>query len=109
MQSQLNLRSSRVSWAERYHYAIAVGLTVAGFAAVGAIRLVGEKGSLATVLAAFGAFALYFPRGFVRSEPIFPASEINRQNRWKYLILAAVLWGTLALVWWYRVRPIPLR
>jgi hypothetical protein len=32
-------------------------------------------------------------------------SEINRRNRWKYLILAAVLWGALFLIWWYRIRP----
>jgi len=78
-----------------------------GFVAVGTIEYVGVKGSFATLLGTFAAFALLFGRGFVRNRgPIFPPSKINRQNRWKYLILAAALWATLFLIWWYRVKPL---
>lgn len=108
MLPQLDLRHPRrPSWAERYRLAIGLGSTIVGFAAVGAIRLFGAKGSFATLLGAFAAFTSLFGRAFFwRPGPIFPPSEINRQNRWKYLILAAFLWGALFLIWWYRVRPI---
>jgi hypothetical protein len=82
-----------------------LGLTLVGFAAVASIQLTGAKGSLGTLLGAFAAFALLFSQGFLwRRGPIFPPSEITRENRWKYFILAALLWGGLFLVWWYRVR-----
>jgi hypothetical protein len=94
MPPQLNLRQPRrPSWAERHHVAIGSGLTVVGIAAVGAIKLFGVQGSFATLLAAFAAFSFFFVEGFVRSRgPIFPSSEINHQNRWKYLIPAVSLW-----------------
>ena len=82
-----------------------------GFAAVGAIRLLGAKGSLAGALGAVAAFALLFGDGFVRNRArnldIFPPSEINRQNRWKYLTLAAVLWIGVFANWWYVARLLP--
>ncbi|HST12976.1 MAG TPA: hypothetical protein VLL05_21535 [Terriglobales bacterium] len=108
MSAQLYLRRPRVpSWAERHHFAIGLSLICLGFAAVKAIQFFGVKGSFATLLGSFAAFALLFGRGFVRNRgPIFPPSEITRENRWKYSILAASLWGTLFLVWWYRVRPL---
>ena len=78
-----------------------------GLLAVETIRYFGVRGSFATLLGAFAAFALLFGSGFRRNRgPIFPPSEINRQNRWKYLTLAALLWGALFLIWWFRVRPI---
>jgi hypothetical protein len=84
-----------------------LGLTLVGFAAVGSIQLASAKGSLATLLGAFAAFALLFSQGFLwRRGSIFPPSQISCKNRWKYLILAALLWGGLFLVWWYRVRPL---
>lgn len=108
MPPQLNLRQQRrPSWAERHHVAIGFGLTSVGLAAVGGIRFFGVEGSFATLLGAFAAFAFLFGMGFRRNRgPIFPPSEINRQNRWKYLILAGLLWGSLFLIWWYRVLPI---
>ena len=82
-----------------------------GFAAVWAIRPLGAKGSLSGALGAFAAFALLFGSGFVRNQArgnsIFPPSEINRQNRWKYLILAAVLWIGVFATWWYAARLLP--
>jgi hypothetical protein len=79
-----------------------------GFAAVGAIRLLGAKGSLAVSLGAFAAFALLFSEGFVRNRgPIFPPSEITLQNRWKYLILTAVLWIAVFATWWHATRLLP--
>jgi hypothetical protein len=57
------------------------------------------------MIGALGGFALLFGEGYRRNRgPIFPPSEINQQNRWKYLVLAAVLWGALFLLWWFRVR-----
>jgi hypothetical protein len=108
MPPQLNLRQPRrPSWAERHHVAIGLGLAVVGFAAVGAIKFFGVEGSFATLLGAFAAFSFLFAKGFVRNRgPIFPPSEINHKNRWKYLILAASLWGALFVIWWYRVRPL---
>ena len=105
---QPNLHRSRTrSWAERHHYAIGLVLTLVGFAAVGAIQFLGVSGSLATTIGAFAAFALLFGRGFRRNRgPIFPPSEINHQNQWKYLVLAAVLWGALLLIWGYRLQPL---
>jgi len=82
-------------------------LMLVGFAAVGAIRLLGVKGSMAILLGAFGAFSLLFGEGFRRNRgPIFPPSEITQENRWKYLILAAVLWIGVFGTWWYLVRPL---
>jgi hypothetical protein len=78
-----------------------------GLLAVAAIQYFGVKGSFATLLGAFAAFGFLFGRGFWRNRgPIFPPSEINHRNRWKYLILAAFLWGMLFMVWWYRMRPL---
>lgn len=106
----LNLNHHRPgnrTWAEKHHFAIGVALTLVGFAAVGAIHFLGVRGSLATMIGAFAAFALLFGQGFRWNRgPIFPPSEINRQNRWKYLILAAILWGALFFLWWFRVRPL---
>jgi len=69
-----------------------LGLILAGFAAVDAIQFFGAKGSLAALLGAFAAFTMLFGRGFLWNRgPIFPPPDINRQNRWKYLILAALL------------------
>ena len=96
----LNLsRRPRIrSWAERYHFAIGLVLTLVGLAVVGVIHFLGVKGSLATMIGAFATFALLFGQGFRWNRgPIFPASEINRQNRWKYLVLAVLLWGALFL------------
>jgi hypothetical protein len=91
--------------------AIGIALMLLGFAAVGAIRLLGAKGSLAGALGTFAAFALLFADGFVRNGArggsIFPPSEITRQNRWKYLVLAAVLWIGVFAAWWYAVRLLP--
>jgi len=104
----LNLGSHRRSWADRHQFAIGISLTLLGFAAVGAIRFLGAKGSLAASLAAFAAFALFFGDGFLRNRgPILPPSEITSQNRWKYLILAAVLWIGVFATWWYAARLLP--
>jgi uncharacterized oligopeptide transporter (OPT) family protein len=104
----LNRHRSRMrSWAERHHFAIGLALTFVGLAAVGAIHFLGVKGSLATMIGAFAAFALLFGQGFRWNRgPIFPPSEINRKNRWKYLVFAAILWGSLFLLWWFRIRPL---
>jgi uncharacterized oligopeptide transporter (OPT) family protein len=104
----LNHHRQRIrSLAERHHFAIGLALTFVGLAAVGAIHFLGVRGSLATMIGAFAAFALLFGQGFRWNRgPIFPPSEINRQNRWKYLVLAALLWGALFLLWWCRVRPL---
>ena len=52
------------------------------------------------------ALVLLFGRGFLWNRgAIFPPSGINRGNRWKHLILAAVLWVALFLIWSYRIRP----
>ena len=81
-------------------------LTLVGFAAVGAIRLLGAKGSLAVALGGFAAFTILFGDGFLRNRgPIFAPSEITRENRWKYLIIAAVLWIGVFAGWWL-VRPL---
>jgi H+/Cl- antiporter ClcA len=108
---QPNPRRPRIrSWAERHHFAIGLVLTLIGLAAVGALQFLGVSGSLATLIGAFAAFALLFGPGFRRNRgPTFPPSEINRQNRWKYLLLTALLWGALFLIWWYRVRPLARR
>ena len=83
-------------------------LLLVGFAAVGAIRILGAKGSLAVTLGGFAGFALLFADGFLRNRgPVFPPSEINPGNRWKYLILAAVLWIGVFAGWWYAVRLLP--
>ena len=105
---QLNLQQSRHrSWAERHHFAIGLGLWLLGLAAVAAIQFLGLKNSLATIVASFAVFAILFGTGFCRNRgPIFPPSEVNRRNRWKYLILAAVLWGSLVLLWWFRLKPL---
>ena len=104
----MNLRGHRRSWAERHHFAIGIVLTLLGFAAVGAIRLLGTKGSLALSLGAFAAFASLFGMGFRRNRgPILPSSEITGENRWKYLILAAVLWIGVFATWWYAARLLP--
>jgi hypothetical protein len=79
-----------------------------GFAAVGTIRLPGAKGSLGLSLGVFAAFCLLFGRGFLRNRgPIFPPSEITPKNRWKYLILAALLWTGVFATWWYALRLLP--
>ena len=95
------------SWADRHQFTIGVVLTLLGFAAVGAIRILGAKGSLAVSLGAFGAFALLFGEGFRRNRgPIFPPSEITPDNQW---ILAAMLWIGVFATWWHLVRPLPMR
>jgi hypothetical protein len=77
-----------------------------GLLAIGAINYAGVKGGTATIAGFAAAIALLFGRGFLWNRgAIFPPSEINRQNRWKYLILVAALWGALFLIWWYRIRP----
>jgi hypothetical protein len=58
-------RSGMLSWAERHHFAIGLALTFIGFAAVGAIHFLGVRGSLASMIGAFAAFAFLFGRGFV--------------------------------------------
>jgi hypothetical protein len=80
-------RSGMRSWAERHHFAIGLALTLVGLAAIGAIHFLGVRGSLATMIGAFAAVALLFGQGFRWNRgQIFPPSEINRQNRWKYLV-----------------------
>ena len=96
----------RPSWAERHHERIGIILTLAGLLAIGAINFAGIKGGSAMTAGLVAALLLLFGRGFLWNRgAIFPPSEINRRNRWKYLILAAVLWGALFLIWWYRIRP----
>jgi hypothetical protein len=52
----------------------------------------GVKGGTAKTAGLVAALALLFGRRFLWNRgAIFPPSEINRRNRWKYLILAAVL------------------
>jgi|SRR5271156_331603 hypothetical protein len=104
----LNLNHRRPgirSWAERHHFAIGLALSLVGLAAVGTIHFLGAKGSFATMIGALAGFALLFGEGYRRNRgAIFPPSEINQQNRWKYLVLAAALWGALFLLWRFRVR-----
>lgn len=52
----LGRRPRTRSWAERYHFAIGLALTLVGLAAVGAIDFLGVKGSLATMIGAFAEF-----------------------------------------------------
>jgi len=102
---RLNHRSHQSSWADRHQLAIGLALIVLGLAALSAIRLFGGKGSLELFLGGLGAFALLFGKGFLANRgPIFPPSRITRENRWKYLILAAVLWISLFAWWWYVLR-----
>jgi hypothetical protein len=97
---------ARPSWAERHHARIGIILTLAGLLAFGAIDFAGIKGGSAMTTGLVAALLLLFGHGFLWNRgAIFPPSEINRRNRWKYLILAAVLWGALFLIWWYRIRP----
>lgn len=92
----------------QHQFATGIALTLLGFAAVGAIRLLGAKGSLAVSLGAFAAFALLLGTGFVRNRgPIAPRSEITLQSRWKYLILVALLWIAVFATWWYALRLLP--
>jgi hypothetical protein len=80
-------------------------LWLVGLAAVGAIHFLGVKGSFAATIGAFSAFAILFGRALTwNRSPIFPSSEISRQNRLKYLVLAALLWGAVFLLWWWRVH-----
>jgi len=93
------------SIADRRHLAIGLTLSLVGLAAVGAIHFLGVKGSFATMIGAFSAFAILFGRALTwNRSPIFPPSEIYRQNRLKYLVLAALLWGAVFLLWWWRVH-----
>jgi uncharacterized oligopeptide transporter (OPT) family protein len=86
-------------------FAIGLTLSLVGIAAVGAIHFLGVKGSFATMIGAFSAFAIFFGRALTwNRSPLFPSSEIFRQNRWKYLVLAALLWGAVFLLWWWRVH-----
>jgi len=105
---RLNLNPRRPpsrSFAERHHVAIGVALSLVGFCTLGWIQVFGIKDSLATMTAGIGGFAVLFGWGFGTNRgPIFPASEITRQNRWKYLVLAGLLWSALFLIWWYRVK-----
>jgi len=67
-----------------------------GLLAIGAINFAGVKDGAATTAGLVAALVLFFGRGFLCNRgAIFPPSEINRRNRSKYLILAAVLWGAL--------------
>jgi hypothetical protein len=96
----------RPSWAETHHRRIGIILTLAGLLAIGAINVAGVKGGAAMTAGLVAAVLFLFGRGFLWNRgAIFPPSEINRRNRWKYLILAAVLWGALLLIWSYRIRP----
>lgn len=91
---------------ERHHRRIGIILTLAGLLAIGAINFAGVKGGAAMTAGLVAALVLLFGRGFLWNRgAIFPPSGINRRNRWKYLILAAVLWGALFLIWSYRIRP----
>jgi hypothetical protein len=95
------------SWADRHQLAIGFVLVLIGLAAISAIRFLGLKGSLAMMFGGLAAFALLFGRGFLWNRgPIFPPSEINRENRWKYLTVAALLWLSVLLAWWFLVRPL---
>jgi hypothetical protein len=99
----LGMRSS----AERHQLAIGLVLTFVGLAAVGAIHFLGARGSFATMIGAFAAFTLRFGQGFRWNRgPVFPPSTINRQNRWRYLVFAAIVWEALFLLRWFRVRPL---
>jgi hypothetical protein len=96
----------RPSWAEKHHARIGIILSLAGLLAIGAIHFAGVKGRASKTAGLVAALLLLFGRGFLWNRgAIFPPSVINRRNRWKYLILAAVLWGALFLMWWYRIRP----
>jgi len=94
------------SWADRHQVAIGLVLVLIGFAA-GAIRFLIPKGSFAGMLGGLAGLALLFGGGFLRNRgPIFPPSEINRGNRWKYLTIAALLWLSVFVAWWFLVRPL---
>jgi hypothetical protein len=96
------------SWADRHQVAIGLVLVLIGFAAVGAIRFLIPKGPFAGMLGGLAGLALLFGGGFLRNRgPIFPPSEINRGNRWKYLTIAALLWLSVFLAWWFLVPPLP--
>jgi hypothetical protein len=91
--------------ADGRQFAIGLTLWLVGLAAVGAIHFLGVKGSFAATIGAFSAFAILFGRALTwNRSPIFPSSEISRQNRLKYLVLAGLLWGAVFLLWWWRVH-----
>ena len=96
------------SWADRHQFAIGFTLVLIGLAAISAIRFLSLKGSFAMIFGGLAAFALLFGRGFLWNRgPIFPPSEVNRENRWKYLSVAAILWLSVFLAWWFLVWPLP--
>jgi surface polysaccharide O-acyltransferase-like enzyme len=96
------------SWVERYRFVICLALVLVGLATFQAIEHLSLTASSAKVFTAFAVITISIARLFsMWRGPISTPSRVNRQNRRKYLALAALLWIILFLVWQYRVPPFP--